>query len=74
MNILNYLLIKESFADQLKNELQDIINMFEEFFLMIKEVTYDVLVNWVGGDITNMFLVGIGALAIMLIALAVINK
>ena len=74
MNILNYLLIKESFGDQLKNEFKDIITMFEEFFLMIKEVTYDVVVNWVGGDVANMFLIGIGALAIMLIALAVINK
>ena len=74
MNILNYLLVKESFGDQLKNELKDIVTMFEEFFLMIKEVTYDVVVNWVGGDVTNMFLIGIGALAIMLIALAVINK
>ena len=50
LNVLNYLLVKVSFWDELKQEARNIWKMIEEFFLMIKEVTYDVLANAIGGD------------------------
>ncbi len=74
MKLYTYLLVKQSFWEQLKDEVKDVIDMFSDFFLMIKEVTYDVLANRVGGDIVNMFLIGIGVVAVMLICLAIINR
>lgn len=74
MNILNYLLIKESFLDQLKDEMADVGKMFKDFFLMIKEATYDVVVNWIGGDATNLLLIAIIVIIIMIVCLAIINR
>ncbi len=74
MNILTYLLVKQTFWEDLMEELEDVWKMFEDFFLMIKEVTYDVLVNSVGGESVNLILIGIGAVAVMLILLAIINR
>lgn len=74
MNLLVYLLAKKTFWESVKYELEDIAEMIKEFFLMIKEVTYDVLAGFVGENVVNMFLIGIGALVIMLICLKIINR
>lgn len=74
LNILNYLLVKVSFWDQLKQEARNIWKMIQEFFLMIKEVTYDVLANAVGGDMALMLVIMVGVIGTMLIFLSVINK
>lgn len=74
MNILNYLLVKETIWDQLKEEVQDVLDMFADFFLMIKEVTYDVIANYIGTDITNLLLIAIGVIGVMIICISVINK
>lgn len=74
MNILNYLLVKETIWDQLKKEVQDVLDMFADFFLMIKEVTYDVIANYIGTDITNLLLIAIGVIGVMIICISVINK
>ena len=41
---------------------------------MIKEVTYDVLANAIGGDIVNLLLIAIGTVALIMILLSVINR
>lgn len=75
MNILTYLLVNQSFWEELMEEFKDVGDMFKDFFLMIKEVTYDVLVNSLGGgESINIILIGIGAIAIMLVLLAIINR
>lgn len=74
MNVLNYLLVKETIWDQLKKEVQDVLDMFADFFLMIKEVTYDVIANYIGTDITNLLLIAIGVIGVMIICISVINK
>ncbi len=74
MNVLNYLLVKETIWDQLKEEVQDVLDMFADFFLMIKEVTYDVIANYIGTDITNLLLIAIGVIGVMIICISVINK
>lgn len=74
MNVLNYLLVKETIWDQLKEEVQDVLDMFADFFLMIKEVTYDVIANYIGTDITNLLLIAIGVIGVMVICISVINK
>lgn len=74
MYLLTYLLVKQTFWEELKEEFRDVLDMFSDFFLMIKEVTYDVLAKSFGGDIVNMFIIAIGVIALMLILLAIINR
>lgn len=74
MNILTYLLVKETLWDQLKAEVQDVLDMFTDFFLMIKEVTYDVVAGYIGADITNLLLIAIGVIGVMVICITIINR
>ena len=74
LNVLNYLLVKVSFWDELKQEARNIWKMIEEFFLMIKEVTYDVLANAIGGDMALLLVITVGVIGVMLIFLTIINK
>lgn len=74
MNLLTYLIVKESFWEQFKNEIKDVLEMFGDFFLMIKEVTYDVAANAIGGDMVNLLLIAVGTIALIMILLAIINK
>lgn len=74
LNILNYLLVKVSFWDELKQEARNIWKMIEEFFLMIKEVTYDVLANAIGGDMALLLVITVGVIGVMLIFLTIINR
>ena len=74
MNTLGLILAIRGFWEQVEYEVTDLIKMFGEFFQMIKEVTYDFLAGYVGENVLNMFLIGLGALAIMLICLKIINR
>lgn len=74
MNLLYYTLVKESIWDQIKEEFEDILKMLEDLFLMIKEVTYDNLANWLGGDVAMLLVITVGVIGLMLILLAVINR
>ncbi len=77
MNIINSIglfLYKRSFWEQVEYEVTDLWKMIVEFFQMIKEVTYDLLAGYIGETVLNMFLIGLGALAIMLICLKIINR
>ena len=74
MNTLTQLLVKHTFWEQVKYEAKDLIDMFKDFFLMIKEVTYDVAANAIGGEILNVILVCLLALGIMIGCMAIINR
>ena len=74
LNVLNYLLVKVSFWDELKQEARNIWKMIQEFFLMIKEVTYDVLANAIGGDMALLLVITVGVIGVMLIFLTIINR
>lgn len=74
MRPLTYLLVKETIWDQFLNEIREVFSMFSDFFIMIKEVTYDVAVKYMGSDITNIMIIAVGAIAIMLVCLSIINK
>lgn len=74
MSNLYLLLTNRTFWDRVEYEITDLIETFAEFFQMIKEVTYDLLAGYMGENVLNMFLIGLGALAIMLICLKIINK
>lgn len=72
--LLSYILVKQTFWDQLMDEFKDIGKALSDFFLMIKEVTYDVIAGKVGSDIVNLFLIAIGVIAIIMVCLAIINR
>lgn len=74
LSMLNNLLVKISFWDQLKEEFEDIWSAIMEFFTMIKSVTYDVLANAIGGDFALMLVIAVGVIGIMVISVAVINR
>ncbi len=74
LNTFNSFLVKKTFWEQVEYEITDLWKMLMEFFQMIKEVTYDLLAGYVGETVLNMFLIGLGALAIMLICLKIINR
>ncbi|MDE5888948.1 MAG: hypothetical protein K2H20_02905 [Bacilli bacterium] len=74
MNLLTYLIVKESFWEQFKNEIKDVLEMFGDFFLMIKEVTYDVAANAIGGDMVNLLLIAVGTIAVIMVLLSIINR
>lgn len=74
MNTLTQLLVKHSFWEQVQYEFRDLVDMFKDFFIMIKEVTYDVVAGAIGGTTLNVILVVIGALVIMIVCMAIINR
>lgn len=74
LNTFNSFLVKKTFWEQVEYEITDLWKMLMEFFQMIKEVTYDLLAGYIGETVLNMFLIGLGALAIMLICLKIINR
>ena len=74
LSLMNYLLVKISFWDQLKNEFREILDVVKDFFEMIKSVTYDVLANAIGGDFALLLVITVGVVGVMIICLAVINR
>jgi len=74
LQIMMYILAKKTIWEKFLEELQDVIKMFGDFFTMIKEITYDVLVGKFGTDATNILLIMVLALGIMLVCISVINK
>lgn len=74
LNILNNLLVKVSFWDQLKDEFREIMEVVKDFFLMIKEVTYDVLANAIGGDYALLLVLTVGIIGLMIICITIINR
>ncbi|MGN1372227.1 MAG: hypothetical protein ACI4XM_08140 [Candidatus Coprovivens sp.] len=74
LNIMNYLLVKQTFWDQIKEEFREIIELIKDFFEMIKSVTYDLLANAIGGDYALLLVITVGVIGVMIICLAVINR
>lgn len=74
LSIMNYLLVKLSFWDELKNEFREIMEVIQDFFEMIKSVTYDVLANAIGGDYALLLVITVGVIGVMIICIAIINR
>ncbi len=72
--MLTDLLVKESIGDQFKQEFQDIWDMIKDFFIMIKELTYDNLAEAMGSEIALLLVLTVGIIGLMLILSAVINR
>lgn len=73
---MNFLILKgdRTFWQEVQYEVEDLFQTFIDFFVMIKESTYDVLVESFGAQVVNMSLIALGALLIMLICLRIINR
>lgn len=74
LSIMNYLLVKISFWDELKDEFREIMEVIQDFFEMIKSVTYDVLANAIGGDYALLLVITVAVIGVMVICIAVINR
>lgn len=74
MYLLNYFLVKYTFWEQVEREFQEIIDMFKDFFYMIKGITYDKIAELIGPDIALMVTIAIGAIFIMIVCLKIINR
>lgn len=74
INNLIYTLVKQTFWDHVKDEFSSIGETLKDFFLMIKEYTWDIIADKVGGDIAGIFLVGILAFGVMVVLISVINR
>jgi hypothetical protein len=73
LNLLNNALVKVSFWDELKDEFREIFEVIEDFFMMIKEITYDVLADAIGGDYALLLVITVGIIGVMIIFLAIMN-
>lgn len=70
-----YLLeVKRTLGEELKYQVEDLFRSFSDFFIMIKENTYDVLCNNFGTDIVNLFCIALAALLVMIVAISIINR
>ena len=67
-------LVKQTFWDHVKEEAKSIGETFMDFFLMIKEYTYDIIADKIGDDMAGIFLVGIIAAGVMVILVTLINR
>ena len=74
MTIISTILANRTIQERIEYEIKDLIKMFKEFFLMIKGITYDFLAKYIDPTILNIGLITLGALAIMLVCLKIINK
>ena len=71
---IHLLQVKRTIGEEIKYQIEDLFRTFTDFFIMIKENTYDVLCENFGADIINLFFIAGGALLIMIVALAIINR
>lgn len=73
---LFYLLDKaeRTFLEELEYEVKDLFRSFVDFFYMIKENTYDVLVTKFGAEVVNMTLLAVLFITLMIVATKIINK
>jgi len=74
MNPLTYFLVKKSFWEQAKEEVNELLRDFGELFEMLKDLTYGNLEKLVGPDIALMLVIGVGAILVMIICLIKINR
>lgn len=77
INLINLLTVSDTankFWKNFKLEVEDLIDDFESFFLMIKANTYDVLCEHFDPFVVNIFGLAILFLIVMLVATKIINK
>ena len=73
-NYYSDLIEKDEVLNQSQNEFREIVDIVKDFFLMIKEVTYDVLENAIGGDYALLLVITVGIIGLMIICITIINR
>lgn len=74
LNTLIYGLVKRTFWDHVKEEFASVMDTIKDFFLMIKEYTYDLIADKIGSDVTGILFICVAALGVMVLAVTLINK
>ncbi len=74
LNTIVLELVKRTFWDHVKEEFNSVLDTLKDFFLMIKEYTYDIIADKIGSDMAGIFLVGILTVGLMVILITLINK
>ncbi len=67
-------LVKRTFWDHVKEEAASVWDTLKEFFLMIKEYTYDIIADKIGSDMAGIFVVGVLTVGLMVVLITLINK
>lgn len=73
LELLNYVMVKRTLLDQLKEELSDIWDVIVSVFEMIKTYTYDIIAKYIGSDIALLLVIGVGIVGLMIILISIIN-
>ncbi len=71
---LFYLLVKRTFWDHLKEEAQSVWEAIVDFFLLIKEYTYDIIADKIGGDMAGVMIIFVIAAGVMVVLISIINR
>ena len=74
LQILNLLKDDRTLGEKLKDQFFDILAEIKDFFILIKENTYDLLCGFLDPMIVNLLLIAIGVVLVMMIAITLINK
>ena len=69
-----YSMVKQTFWDHVKEEARSIGDSIMDFFSLIKEYTYDIIADKIGGDMAGVFLVAIIAVGVMVVLVTLINR
>ena len=67
-------MVKQTFWDHVKEEARSIGDSIMDFFSLIKEYTYDIIADKIGGDMAGVFLVAIIAVGVMVVLVTLINR
>ena len=71
---LIYGLVKQTFWDHVKEEARSIWETITDFFLMIKEYTYDIIAEHIGDDVALLMILAIGIIGVMILCITIINR
>jgi len=74
LQLLNLLKDDRTIGEKIKDQFFDILNEIKDFFIVIKENTYDLLCTFLDPMIVNLILIAIGIVIVMLIAITLINR
>ena len=66
--------VKKSLGESIMDEIKEIADSIGDFFIMIKEVTYDVLVDKFGSFSINLIGMGLIVALIIFVCMAFINR
>ena len=74
LQVFTFLKDTRSFWDKTKDQLGEIWEEIKDFFIVIKENTYDLLCTFLDPNIVNLLLLTLAVILVMVVAIVIINK